>query len=228
MTIPVSTILSRCRTQLIDAGATRWTDAELYQWIADGCRAITAIVPSATATTNIQSLVAGTLQSIPDNGHMLFNVVRNFDTTGTVPGRAIRLVTRSVLDGFLPNWHSAPASPIVQNYVFDPLVPDVFYVYPPNNGLGKVELTYALAIADFTDPTTQLPIWDIYQTPLFDYTMYRAHSKDGDWSAGMQVAAGYLQAFNAFMQVDDRSQLESNPNLTMGGFNPQVRGAAKE
>ena len=159
MAVTASTILSRVRTQLIDNGATqRWSDAELMQWIADGCRTITAAVPSSSFVTSVVSLVAGTLQLIPSNGHMLLAVTRNFDATGLIPGRAIRLVPRDVLDSTLPDWHSTTASPQVQNYVFDPTMPEQYYVYPPNNGLGKAEITYAVAVADFTDPATVLPV----------------------------------------------------------------------
>ena len=228
MAITASTILSRARTQLIDNGTTqRWTDAELMQWMADGCRTITAAVPSASFTTAIVSLVAGTLQTIPSNGHMLLAVSRNFDTTGLVPGRAIRLVPRDVLDAQNPNWHAAPASPQVQNYVFDPTMAEQYYVYPPNNGLGKAEITYAVAVADFTDPTTVLPLSNVYQTALFDYVMFRAHQKDGDFSAGSEIAQGYFNSFTAFVGTNNTGQLENNPNQKMGGFNPQVRGAAK-
>jgi len=228
MAVTASTILSRVRTQLIDNGATqRWSDAELMQWIADGCRTITAAVPSSSFVTSVVSLVAGTLQLIPSNGHMLLAVTRNFDATGLIPGRAIRLVPRDVLDSTLPDWHSTTASPQVQNYVFDPTMPEQYYVYPPNNGLGKAEITYAVAVADFTDPATVLPLSNVYQTALFDYVMFRAHQKDGDFSAGQEIAQAYLQAFTTFVGTNNTGQLENSPNQKMGGFNPQVRGAAK-
>ena len=227
MAILASDILGRVRTQLIDPTGVRWTDAELCLWLADGCRSITAAVPSATATLATLPLAAGTLQTIPADGHMLLDITRNVDSSGLIPGRAVRIIPRDSLDSFDPYWHQSQPSPYVSNYVFDPQVPDTFYVYPPNNGQGYLEIKYALATSDFTTTSTVIPFWDIYQTPLYDYVMFRAMQKDSDFAAGQQLAAVYFNAFTSFISSDDKSQLESNPNLAFAPFSPETQGTAK-
>lgn len=222
MTVIVSSIIDRVRAQLIDTGSVkRWTDDELINWVTDGERTIVAIAPSASSVNAATPLTAGTLQFIPSNGHMLLSVTRN---TG---GRAVRVIGRELIDGFNPDWHTATASSTVQNYIFDPQQPRQFYVYPPNDGTGSLDIVYSVMPAERTALTDTLEVIDLYQTALVDYVMYRAHQKDSDFAAGASIAANYLQTFLAFMQQGEGSQMANNPNLALTPFSPDAKAAAK-
>lgn len=226
MSVTAQSIIDRVRLQIMDAGGTRWTDAELLKWVSDGQRALVAYSPGISSTTASSTLVAGTKQTIPSDGHMLFTVVRNL-TSGGSPGRATRIVSRELLDGQDPNWHTSTASPMVQNYVFDPQEPRKFYVYPPNDGTGYVELVYSVLPADLTALSDTLVVMPIYQTALFDYVMFRAHQKDSDFAAGQTIAAAYLQLFMAYVTEGEAGTLTNNPNLQLMPPNPSVKGSAK-
>jgi hypothetical protein len=220
-------ILDRVRTQLIDINAVqRWTDTELLKWLSDGLRTVVGIVPSAASSTAIQALVQGTKQAIPANGYMLFSVVRNCNSDGSQPGRAVRITDRELLDAQNPDWHTATPSSAVTNYVFDPQEPDIFYVYPPNDGAGFVQLSYAVQPTELAATTDTIPLKDLYLTPLVDYVLFRAYQKDSDFGAGMAQAQMYLQLFMAFFGQSESAQKESNPNLQLTPFNPDVKGAA--
>jgi hypothetical protein len=223
MAVTASQIISRVRTQLIDTDTVtqRWTDAELLKWLTDGERTIVAIAPGASSTNGTVALASGTLQNIPSNGHMLLSITRN------VSGRAVRIVSREVLDAYNPNWHTATSSATVQNYIFDLQQPRQFFVYPPNNGAGSVEIIYSVMPAERTALTDTLEVIDLYQTPLVDFVLYRAHQKDSDFAAGQGLSATYLQSFAAFMQQGEGSQLTNNPNLGLTPFSPDSKGAAK-
>lgn len=222
MTVVVSSIIDRVRSQLIDTGTVkRWTDDELIKWVTDGERTVVAIAPGASSVNATVELIPGTLQFIPSNGHMLLSVTRN---TG---GRAVRVIGRELIDGFNPDWHVATASSTVQNYIFDPQQPRQFYVYPPNDGTGSLDIVYSIMPAERTALTDTLEVIDLYQTALVDYVMYRAHQKDSDFAAGAGIAANYLQTFLAFMQQGEGSQLSNNPNLALTPFSPDAKGAAK-
>lgn len=215
MTIQASTIISRVRTQLIDADGTRWSDTELLQWLSDAARAVSAFVPVATSTTIAMAMVAGTKQALPSDANMLLSVMRNLsgnDLTTATPGRATRIVGRDLLDAQNPNWHTVSATSIVQNYVFELQQPNNFYVYPPNNGHGFAEVVYSVVPAEITSLTQNVTIQPIYQTALFDYVMFRAHQKDSDYAAGAQVAQMYLQLFLSAMGQGSQGQTTSNPS----------------
>lgn len=200
MTVLASAIISRVRTQLIDNGATpRWTDAELLQWLSDGQRTIVTANPRASAKRAIVPLVAGTRQPIPTDGFIYLDAYRNMGAGGATPGTTFVEVAKSLLDAQYPTWHAAPAVAQPFAKAFDPTDPAVFYVYPPSDGTGEIELLYAAAAAEITTTTTPLVIADVFSTPLFDYTMWRCVQKDSDYVSGQQTAAQYLAAFSAFM-----------------------------
>lgn len=223
MAVTAQQVIDRVRTQLIDTDSVtqRWADAELLKWLTDGERTIVAIAPGASSVNGTVSLTAGTLQYIPSNGHMLLSVTRN------TSGRAVRVVSREIMDAYNPDWHSATQAALVQNYIFDLQQPRQFFVYPPNNGTGAVEIIYSVMPAERTALTDTLEVIDLYQTPLVDYVLYRAHQKDSDFAAGQGLSAVHMQAFAAFMQQGESSQLSNNPNLGLTPFSPDSRGASK-
>ncbi len=228
MTVTVSSIVDRARTQLIDTDALeRWSDDELLQWLSDGQRALVTMVPDASSVIAVQPLVAGTKQSIPAGGYMLLAIIRNTNAAGTAPARTVRATTRELLDGFNTDWHNASATVNAQSYIFDPQSPDIFWVYPPNTGSGYVELVYSVTPPELTSLTDTLSVLDIYQTALVDYVLYRAHQKDSDFAAGMAVSASYLQSFMAQIGQGQSGMLGDNPNLQLADPNPAVKGTAR-
>ena len=92
--------------------------------------------------------MAGTRQSLPPDGVQLLDVVRN------LPGRAVRIVMREILDAQLPDWHSDAATTVVKHFCYSEQNLKTFYVYPPNTGTGTVELVYSAAPQDAKYPPT--------------------------------------------------------------------------
>lgn len=228
MAILAQQILDRVREQLIDNDVQqRWSDPELLRFISDGQRTIAAVDPAAAQTVTVFKMVEGTRQQLPADGNMLLSVIRNMGLDGLVPNRAVRLVKRDILDNQDPNWHSATKVTVVYNYIFDPSEQRAFFVYPPSNGLGYIEVNYSFTPAEITTAATAISLPDIYLTPLFDYVMYRAHQKDSDWSAGQAVADAYLKTFTLFVGTKPQSELQDNPNQQVAGYSPQTRGGAK-
>lgn len=206
MPVTAQSIIDRVRVQLIDTGSTqRWTDTELLYWVSDGQRAIVAALPQAAVKVTTVSLAAGTRQSLPADGYKLIDVTRNLTAAG-VAGAPCTSIDRSILDRQYPTWHTANAAAGVLHWTYDPSDPLSFFVYPRNTGAGSVEVVYSFMPADITSASSTISVRDIYQTPLIDYVLYRAHSKDSDFAAGQQLAAAFLQAFTAFLQAQAGGQ----------------------
>jgi len=194
MPVQAQSIIDRVRTQLIDTGsAQRWTDAELLKWLSDGQRTLVAAMPEASSTISNASLVAGVRQTIPADGHVALRINRNAN------GRSCNAVPRDLLNIQYPTWTTDAASATVKHFFIDEVDKRYFYVYPPNTGTGTVELVYSVMPADLASTTSLLTVRDIYQTPLFDYVMARAHQKDSDFAAGQKTAEMYMQSFVAFL-----------------------------
>lgn len=227
MTVLASEIITRVREILVDEADTqRWTDAELLRHLSDGQRTIASIFPDAATKVAAMQLAEGTRQSIPADGERLLSVYRNMGTDGATPGRAIRLIKRELLDDQNPNWHADSKVTTVYNYIFDPADEESFFVYPPSNGNGYVEINYCYNPPEIEELTDAIEVSDIYQTPLVDFILYKAMQKDSDFAAGMQRATAHMQAFLLFMQGTVKDK-ELNPNVALGPFNLDAKGAAK-
>lgn len=226
-TVTAKTIIDKATIQLIDLANIRWTRSELLSWLNDGMRQIVLIQPSASSTTSVIQLQAGTRQYIPDDGWLLLSVYRNMGTAGTTPGRAIRIISREILDSFNPNWHTDKAAAEVRNYIYTDQDQTAFYVSPPNTGTQYIELNYSVQITDLTVETQPIPIFDIFQSSLLDYILYRACSKDAEYAPGLQLAQGYLATFVAAIQGKNASEVTGNPTQSLGPRNPPVRGSAQ-
>lgn len=216
MTVAASSIIDRVRIQLIDLGSQkRWDDSELLKWLSDGQRTICEINPASTITRATVSLVAGTRQALPADANMLLNVIRNMNSDLLTAGRAVRAAAMDLMDTYNPSWHTDTPNRVVQNFVYDIDERWTFYVYPPNDGAGKVELTYSINPEELTALTDNIIVRDNYQTALFDYVMFRALQKDSDFAAGTQQAAVYLSLFNATMGFTEAGTAQQNPANTL-------------
>lgn len=211
-TILASSIINKAATLLLDPSNVRWTRAELLGWINDGQRQITIQAPQTNSKISTVQLVAGSRQSIPSDGWRLLDVIRYMGTNGTTPGRALRIVSRELIDSYNPNWHNATKTPVPQNYIFDEQEQTAFYVYPPNTGTGYVQINYAPVPTDLANESTAISVNDIYQTALLDYVLYRACSKDAEYAPGLQLASGYLTTFMANFQQREKVDKENSPN----------------
>jgi hypothetical protein len=208
-TITAQSILNRAATILQDTTNTRWPEDELLDWLNDGQREVVLAKPDAAAKVESVELVEGTQQAIPADGLSLLDVIRNVAADGS-PGRAVKVTQRQQLDDTLPDWHAQAQGASVQLFVFDERNPKGFWVYPPSDGSGKVDVLYSAAPADVTLAET-LSVDDVYANALLDYVLYRAYMKDADYAANDQRATAQYQRFMRALGVRDNTESKNNP-----------------
>jgi hypothetical protein len=215
MSLTAKDILDRAVIQLQDLKAIRWTRQELLRWASDAQRQIVLQAPSATATTEAVKLAAGTRQLLPDVGWLLLDVYRNVKPgVKPAPGRVVRLISRSMIDRFNPNWHAERARPEVINYLYDVQDPTTYWVYPPNDGTGMLEINYSATPDDLVAEDQELDVQDVYGNAVLDYIMFRACSKDAEYAPGLQLAQGYLATFTASVGGKAASEDQNAPVLS--------------
>ena len=188
-TVLVSTILERCKTALNDAGAVRWTEAELLSWASEGqVELVSKVAPDAAIKTSTVALVAGAKQSTPSDCIEIVEIRQN------ASGPAVTVCDRNLLDRFSPSWMTTPtASGAVENWMPDPQ-PDTFYVSPAQSETpGSVVMTYSYLPAALTLGGT-LGVRDIYQAKIEDYILFRAFSKE-DEAGSQERAIAYRSSF---------------------------------
>lgn len=212
--IQVRAIVERVADLLVDTergdDVARWPDAELFRWINDSRTAIITRRPQAGAVIATVSLVAGTLQTAPDDAVTFLDAIRNMGD-GSTPGRSIRRTDRQNLDDDDFYWHKATAKAEISQFTFDDRVPRRFYVYPPAKVGTKVEIAYAKlpdAIASLDDGIDFQPE---YMDAVVNYVAYRAKSKDSQYANAAEAAAFYA-AFNDALGIQSQSATAVSPN----------------
>lgn len=251
----VKDFLFRVSTQLLDLSPQfeRWSEVELVDALNDGQRVIAKLLPHTCSRVDAVRLVPGTRQSIaliradsivPGDGRspadtygqMLLGVHRTMGTNGLMPGNALRIVDRDVLDATQPDWHTKTGTP--REYTYDPRTPKVFYVSPgvPANVSTWVEISL---VADPTPvpntgglfgksggATTLLSIDDRNVDDLFYYVLARANLKEAEYGGNANLAASYTQLFVNSMNGQIAAVTGVNPNLKNLPMNPGAMASA--
>lgn len=225
MTVLASTIINKAALILQDQNNVKWPRSELLEYINDAQRQIVTMATDSTNKVGVIKLVAGTRQELPSDGWTLLKVIRYMGTDGLKPGRAIRLASKEMIDAYNPDWHNDAKTVMPKHYIFDEQDQTVFYVYPPNNGNGYVQINYSFVPPVLSDEASSLALNDIFQTAILDYVLFRACAKQAPYSPGKDVAAAYLQTFMAAIQVKSQSEVSNSPNQQFGPRNPSVPGA---
>lgn len=206
-------ILEKAATVLQDPDYVRWTKEEMLVWLSEGQMAI-ARTPGAYTKTKVVDLVEGTRQVIPADAWALLTVSHNVDEDGTALG-AVRISTRAILDCYEPNWHMATEKPLVETFVYDDRFPREFNVYPPNDGTGRLEVTYSAIPEKLTSETDELELEQMFEPALLSYVLYRANSKDSDYAPGLQAATAYFQAYSQEVQAGLAIHMSTSPNASV-------------
>lgn len=226
MTVSVQSVVDRVQAILQDTTGIRWpVVSELVLFINDAQREIALLKPDASAVNTTVTLVAGTKQDIPTAGNRLLRVVRNMSAASNGTGkRAVRLVSRDILDSQTPNWHDptvagdAAHTNIVKHYVYDEQNPRNFYVYPGVSGNAYVEIVYAANPATVTQ-SGNLSIPDIFANAVADYTLFRAYTKDAEYAGNNQRASTHYNLF--INSVTGKGQIDviTSPNTDLNQQN---------
>jgi hypothetical protein len=200
-TIIASAIIGKAQILSQDTTAIRWSLPEWLGWLNDGQREICIFRPMAYTKIANVTFVAGTKQAIPADGIEFLEFIRNMGVSGSTPGNAARKVPRRLLDSSIPGWHAIAGTAVVQHYVFDPLSPKTFYVYPPSLGTSQAEILYSANPVDVASQATAISIDDIYAGPLLDYILFRAFSNRKQFESTLGIKsttdAGVVAAIGA-------------------------------
>lgn len=205
MSVLASEIVTKVSTLLFDVNNVKWSQTELLMWITDAQRAIAALVPEATSDVVSVQMTAGPRQTIPSGGWMLLEVTRNMGTTGTTSGRVMKRIDRAVLDETNPEWQAASEVAAPQVYMYNLRDKVAFYVSPPSDGTGFLEVNYSVMPTVITDPTSPLTVMDLYAPAVCDYVMWRALSKKVPFAGDPQAAQPYFESFAMYVGKDGQS-----------------------
>lgn len=217
-------VIDRVEILVADDTNVRWPVAELVNYCRDGVRQIIMVRPDAYPVTRSFTVTGGNTKQVvgmtaAGDGHdigsvsynpavRLLRVTRNIGTAGNRP---IREASRVALDTGVPTWHNPPppgSQWSAQHYVFDNVMPHVFYLYPcpPASPAYQIEVVHS-AIPEMVEAgeNTSLGLQDHFINPLVDWVLYRAFSKDAEHAGNGERAAHHLNAFATALQVSSQA-----------------------
>jgi hypothetical protein len=204
--INAQAVLDAARVTLLDAAKRTWPDAELLDYLNEGLRASCGIKADIYTSEEYIQLVAGTLQTIPDNGTSLIRISDNRN------GRIVTQVDFDLLQESNRFWPAGTLETTVENYAADPRDPRRFIVSPPNDGRGQVRMLWATPPDEITLGTTEMPVSDIYQPPLIDYVLYRAYSKNSARQDLAKAQSNYTR-WGQYLGLRSQQQLAVAPRV---------------
>lgn len=199
MTILASEIISEVSKQLNDVGQVTWTETSLLEYITSAQEMIVSIRPDAYSVVTTMQMTAGSKQDIPSSALRLLDVIRNMGSGGTTPGRAVLPVEKEALDLFAFNWNADTQESEVKNYTYDEKTPGVFYVDPPSDGTGWLELAISRVPPKIDQTIDPLVVKDIYRNHIIQWVMFRAYSIEVDSLSSQRRAAVHEQSFYQMM-----------------------------
>ena len=213
-TVKIVSLISRAATLVQDTTGTRWPKAELLNWYNDAVLAVVGLRPDAHVRNESFPCEAGTKQTIPVTGLKLINVRRNLGGNKSV----IRKIPEQQLNDQVPDWHDpANSGTFAMHYVYDDRDPKTFYLYPGVPAAHPIEIVYSVApaaavIANFDTDTQVIALDDIYANPILDFMLYRAYSKDANYTANAGRAQMHYQAFAEALGAKTQADMGVSPN----------------
>lgn len=209
-----SDVLDRASELLFDTARTRWTISELYKWLTDGLRTVVQLRPDAGAKRAALQLVGGTRQTLPADAVRLLRITRNLSHPAGVPGRSVIETTHEALNAEVALWHSKGSKLLVEKFAYDQREPKQFDVYPAMTGadgtpvLAALEVIYAANPPVVTALSQTLTLSDEYLSPLVDWVLWRALSKDSE-AANLERAVAHRDTFAMALQISQSKAAEA-------------------
>lgn len=204
MATTAQSIIRRVSDTLFDVTSVRWTADRLVRYLNDGQREIVTLRPDAMNTAIDHPLVAGAKQAIPTNGEKFITALANASPSSK---RACTKVDRALLDSQIPGWRGMAGATEILHWMYDPLEPKAFEVYPPAAASGAVlMIEYAKRPTDIVEPaagslytavTGDISVGDLFGNALQDYILYRCHAENTQYAQPARAQAHYAAFGNA-------------------------------
>lgn len=206
MNILAREIVEAARSILIDEDAATWSNDFLLGALNEGLRTVALVKPDAYTLQDFIPLAAGVLQELPPDGTSFMELTMNED------GDLCIECDKSLLDANNFAWGRATPEHLVQDWASDPRNPRRFYVSPPNDGTGSVEVLYGAIPPVLMYLDEEIPVQSIYQAPLTAWVLMRAWMMNSQ-KQDLTKSAAQQQTFNTLLGLRSQAQVAVAPRV---------------
>lgn len=216
-TVTVASLVNKAQIILQDTtdSGVRWPELELLGWLNDGYLEIVLARPDANSSYGTFSCEAGSRQQLDRPGGGFENALSLLDVIANkAPGSnkgAIRQIDRSILDDQRRTWHAESQVLDLEHWMHDPRIPRCFHLYPPAASGAQIEVVYSYAPTAHTAVSGVINMVDSYAPALLDYMLYRAYSKDAEYTANANRAMGHYQAMQNSLGIGAKAAAAASP-----------------
>lgn len=210
-------VINRVRDTLLDESAVVWSNTDLLEYINEAQRAAVFLKLDANPVQAAITLVAGVVQSLPlgnvsfQDGAGIIDVTHNL-VSGS-PGRVITLADKELMDETNRFWPAATQVATVQNWCADPRDARRFWVSPPNDGTGVVNVVYGAIPAAITSTATALTLIDTYVPFVIAYVLAQAYGKNS-LKGDVAKSAYYMQQAMQALGLKSSTQIAVAPKVS--------------
>lgn len=212
-----SDITTEVSSQLNDDNRVTWPLPLLHSYITTAEEAIVVLRPDAYSQITVMRMASGAKQSIPTDALRLLDVKRNMGSDGITPGRVVHPVTSDAMDLFDFDWTADTEALEAKNFSYDERTPNYFFVDPPSNGVGYIEISISRIPPPTTTDSQTLVLKDIYRNAVIQWCMFRAYSIEVDSVSSQRRAAAHESSFYALMGKKFQQDAGFSPS-------PEVQG----
>ena len=203
----LSELLTTAKGILNDAQSVTYTEADLIQGVNLACNAVSIHRPDASTAVGDIDLEAGTRQSLPAGGLRIIDSLGNSDE-----GSAARIVNRMDMETSAPGWRQETAAAEVREVMVDEKTPGVFWVSPPNDGNGRLELIWTTVPTPALVAGDELPVSDKYAPVVLEWLLYLMFARDSERSPNRARAQAHYQAFFQLLGIKTQTDALFSPN----------------
>lgn len=213
MPLVAEDLIATIRKTTLDGAANSYSDDELMAFLTEAQRSA-ANDKTDFYVRNVEvQLVAGELQTLPDDGVQLLDIPNNAVANG---GRVITLVQRDVLAECSRFWPAGTRQAQVEHFTYDPRDLKHFKVFPPNNGNGAVQMEYGAIPPAIVATDQELVVSESAQATLVNYALakcYAVSSKKQD----LTKFSGYMAEYRQSLGLKSKSSGANSPRVANMG-----------
>lgn len=210
MPLVAQDLIDTIRKTTLDGAANSYSNDEIMAFLTEAGRSAANDKTDFYVRNEEVGLVAGELQTIPEDGVGLLDIPNNAVSAG---GRVVTQVQRDLLKECSRFWPAGTRQAQVEHFTYDPRDPTRFLVFPPNNGSGVVQMEYGAIPPEITAVDQELVVKESAQATLVNYALakcYAVSSKKQD----LTKFAGYMNEYRQSLGLKTSSTQRNSPRVT--------------
>ena len=194
-----SDITLQVSSQLNDNDRITWSEDLLHEYLTSAQEQVVTIRPDAYSIVTTMQMIAGEKQDLPASALRLLDIKNNMGTDGLTRGRPVLATDEESVDLFQFSLGAGNPQEEIYNFSYDEKTPNTFYVDPPSDGTGYIEIKISRNPPVIAAENQTLVLKDIYRNALIQWCMYRAYSIEVDSASSQNRAMRHEASFYQMM-----------------------------